>query len=68
MLGRLEVRDVQVEPGRSLDACLDEPMRRVAGSELHIVPERGHGIFLEDPEGFNALVDRFLNTIKREHE
>jgi pimeloyl-ACP methyl ester carboxylesterase len=40
--------------------------RRIAGSELHIVPERGHGIFLEDPQGFNALVDRFLGGIDRE--
>jgi pimeloyl-ACP methyl ester carboxylesterase len=36
--------------------------RRIAGSELHIVPERGHGIFLEDPATFNALVDRFLRA------
>jgi hypothetical protein len=28
------------------------------------VPERGHGIFLEDPAGFNALVDGFLEKIE----
>jgi pimeloyl-ACP methyl ester carboxylesterase len=41
--------------------------RRIAGSELHIVPERGHGIFLEDPEGFNRLVEAFLKKIRKEH-
>ena len=35
--------------------------RTVAGSRLAIVPERGHGIFLEDPVGFNSLVLEFLN-------
>jgi pimeloyl-ACP methyl ester carboxylesterase len=34
--------------------------RRIAGSRLHIVPERGHGIFAEDPEGFNAMVRDFV--------
>jgi pimeloyl-ACP methyl ester carboxylesterase len=37
--------------------------RNIAGSELHIVPERGHGIFLEDPAGFNELVGRFLRSL-----
>jgi len=37
--------------------------RCIAGSVLHIVPERGHGIFLEDPAGFNRLVDEFLRGI-----
>ena len=34
--------------------------RNLPGSTLHIVPERGHGIFLEDPAGFNALLLEFL--------
>jgi pimeloyl-ACP methyl ester carboxylesterase len=34
--------------------------RNIAGARLSIVPERGHGIFLEDPAGFNALVLEFL--------
>lgn len=37
--------------------------RGIAGSELRIVPERGHGIFLEDPEGFNRLVEDFLRGV-----
>lgn len=37
--------------------------RRIAGSRLAIVPERGHGIFLEDPQGFNQLVLEFLATV-----
>ena len=37
--------------------------RHIAGSQLAIVPERGHGLFLEDPAGFNALVLEFLETI-----
>jgi 3-oxoadipate enol-lactonase len=40
--------------------------RHIAGSELHIVPERGHGIFLEDPAGFNALIERFLGKMDSE--
>jgi pimeloyl-ACP methyl ester carboxylesterase len=37
--------------------------RKLAGSRLAIVPERGHGLFLEDPAGFNALVLEFLASI-----
>ena len=37
--------------------------RRIAGSRLAIVPERGHGIFVEDPAGFNAIVGDFLSTL-----
>ena len=37
--------------------------RNIAGSELHIVPERGHGIFMEDPRGFNELVEKFSRRI-----
>jgi len=40
--------------------------RNIAGSELHIVPERGHGIFLEDPAGFNAIVGEFLKKIAKD--
>jgi len=34
--------------------------RNIPGSRLEIVPNRGHGLFLEDPAGFNALVAEFL--------
>lgn len=37
--------------------------RHIAGSRLAIVPARGHGIFVEDPPGFNALVLDFLAGI-----
>jgi pimeloyl-ACP methyl ester carboxylesterase len=37
--------------------------RHLAGSHLAIVPGRGHGIFLEDPAGFNALVLEFLASL-----
>ena len=37
--------------------------RTIAGSRLAIVPERGHGIFREDPAGFNALVLEFLASL-----
>jgi hypothetical protein len=30
---------------------------------LKIVPGRGHGLFLEDPEGFNHIVDGFLRSL-----
>jgi pimeloyl-ACP methyl ester carboxylesterase len=36
--------------------------RNIAGSRLAIVPDRGHGLFVEDPAGFNALVLDFLAT------
>jgi len=36
--------------------------RQIAGSRLAIVPERGHGLFGEDPDGFNALLLDFLRT------
>jgi len=37
--------------------------RQIAGSRLAIVPERGHGLFVEDPDGFNALLLEFLETV-----
>ena len=37
--------------------------RHIAGSRLSIVPERGHGLFQEDPAAFNALVLDFLASI-----
>jgi 3-oxoadipate enol-lactonase len=37
--------------------------RGIAGAHLEIVPGRGHGLFLEDPEGFNHIVDGFLRTL-----
>ena len=38
--------------------------RRIVGAQLHIVPERGHGIVREDPDGFNALVEGFLRQLR----
>lgn len=38
--------------------------RNISGSGLEIVPGRGHGVFLEDPEGFNALVSGFLDQVR----
>ncbi len=37
--------------------------RNIADSRLAIVPDRGHGIFVEDPAGFNALLLEFVATI-----
>ncbi len=34
--------------------------RGIAASRLHIVAARGHGLFLEDPAGFNRLLLDFL--------
>ena len=36
--------------------------RKIAGARLEIVPGRGHGIFLEDPEGFARLVTEFVDA------
>lgn len=36
--------------------------RAIAGSELEIVPERGHGIYNETPEWFAQRVERFLES------
>lgn len=38
--------------------------RRIAGSELEIVPERGHGLFLEDPAAFNRRVIAFIRKLQ----
>lgn len=37
--------------------------RRIAGARLEIVEERGHALFHEDPERFNALVIAFLKSV-----
>lgn len=38
--------------------------RQIAGSRLAIVPERGHGLFAEDPDGFNAVLLEFLTSVE----
>jgi pimeloyl-ACP methyl ester carboxylesterase len=38
--------------------------RKIPNSQLEIVPERGHGLFLEDPEGFNQRVLAFLEKLR----
>lgn len=35
--------------------------RAIEGSSLSIVPERGHGIYLEDPDGFAESLGAFLD-------
>ncbi len=35
--------------------------RAIAGSELEIVPGRGHGVYLEDPDWFAGRLRRFLD-------
>ena len=37
--------------------------RRIAGARLEIIPERGHGLFLEDPDGFNRRILDFVRAI-----
>jgi 3-oxoadipate enol-lactonase len=37
--------------------------RNIKGSRLEIVPGRGHGIFLEDPEGFARSLLAFLDDV-----
>lgn len=37
--------------------------RRIAGSRLEIVPERGHALFHEDPQGFNQRLVAFLRSL-----
>jgi 3-oxoadipate enol-lactonase len=37
--------------------------RGITRSRLAIVPERGHGIFQEDPPQFNALIEKYLASI-----
>ncbi len=38
--------------------------RKIPNAELEIVPERGHGLFLEDPDGFNQRVISFLEKLR----
>ncbi len=37
--------------------------RAIAGSRLEIMAARGHGVYLEDPEGFAARLARFLSGL-----
>jgi len=39
--------------------------RRIPNSELEIIPDRGHGMFLEDPASFNQRVIEFLAKLPR---
>ncbi len=38
--------------------------RAIANAELEIVGERGHGLFLEDPDGFNQRVLAFVRKLQ----
>jgi pimeloyl-ACP methyl ester carboxylesterase len=40
--------------------------RAIRGSELEIVPGRGHGIYLEDPDRFAERIARFIDGVLRE--
>jgi 3-oxoadipate enol-lactonase len=37
--------------------------RKIPNAQLEIIPERGHGLFLEDPEGFNRRVRDFVRSV-----
>ena len=50
--------DVMTPPGGSVIIH-----RRIAGSRLHIVPEAGHGMLVEQPDTFNRLVLDFLRAL-----
>jgi 3-oxoadipate enol-lactonase len=40
--------------------------RNIRDAQLQIVPGRGHGLFLEDPAGFNHIVLNFLQRVSTE--
>jgi len=40
--------------------------RAIAGSMLDIVPDRGHGIYLEDPDWFARRLSEFVDSIPAE--
>jgi pimeloyl-ACP methyl ester carboxylesterase len=37
--------------------------RSIRGSQLEILPGRGHGLYLEDPGGFGERLERFLESL-----
>ena len=39
--------------------------RAIRGSELEIVPGRGHGIYLEDPDWFAERLGEFFGRVLR---
>lgn len=38
---------------------------QVPGASLEVVAEAGHGVFVDQPEAFNAALRRFLETLRR---
>ena len=38
---------------------------QVPGASLDVVAEAGHGVFVDQPEAFNAALRRFLETLRR---
>lgn len=36
----------------------------VAGSELHVFPGHGHGLFLTDPDTFNTVLEQFVERVE----
>jgi microsomal epoxide hydrolase len=40
---------------------------KVAGSEFVVMEGVGHAVFVDDPDRFNQIVEKFLTTIDRAH-
>lgn len=51
---------IVVSGGGPLLATFLDMERRVAGSRLEIFAEAGHALFVDEPERFNILVERFV--------
>jgi pimeloyl-ACP methyl ester carboxylesterase len=62
---RLPVLIIHGENDTAFPPRMAEEMHRgIAGSELHIIPEAGHGVHRERPELVNALVMAFLERVE----
>ena len=59
---------VLIVAGDEDEGCLEADLmlkRTIPTSGLAILPRTGHTCNLEEPEVFNALVDRFLDAVDR---
>jgi len=38
--------------------------KSIAGAKLEIFDDAGHALFVDDPDKFNTLLDKFLKSLK----
>ena len=49
---------------KALLAQFQDMQKSIAGAKLEIFDDAGHALFVDDPDKFNTLLDKFLTSLK----